>query len=1346
MPSTNRPTGTTSTSPIDAILTRVEAYPRTTVIVLCLAILAKNYTIIYRLIYHALVVVGIVVLYGWWNALFPIIFRNKGRKPVRDKRPIRALTFTQPRVWKSYMMEREKEKVVFRPQAFVENRQIQQVIDDLLFFISRDFIRSWWYSGIGPEPIFVSRVDAVVYDASVQVKQRLERIDFVHFVASRALPLLTAHVTEYRRAERLLRGHKLQRTVTESDEMDCQLARHYMNGRLHPAISANPTPTVSLEHGYLRRIIEATLPLICPANEISSRLFVIIVREILVCKVVQPALDLLADPDFWNQTIDMLTDRMLQQEQTLLHKIQEVLEKQPPLPTLDSESSLAPRMRTFDEFIKLIKRCDNLLDALRIRDMVLTEMHKKETETANCRPSDIINGVRVADTRIYINRLQVALKRVDKRISGLGGRNKNSREKAKQRERPTLAAVLHDPLLLSYFTEFMDQEGRMPYLQFWIVVNGVRNQLNEDEEHHDIPTNDEMLGERSDVDWRPISEDIHSVYTEFLAPNLKSKLAIDKELCTKMDLLISYVHWEPGAAKNHVIAALKILFEAQDQVFRIMADEDYTSFMRSTLYMKLVAHLMQDHSPRRSQDSIELEYGHNDPRRSSTEVDRAVVSPVGSEDELPDASRSVVPKKKSFINVFKKGKSKAAGEVEPILPAGHPANVPPLPPVRTDSIDNVEGELQSILDNPDNAFAGPFLRGRSKVQGRRMKVKPRSVDAMEGRRKDSETSQLVGMGEKMSGRLAGLFRRNSSGKMASGSTASSPVRSRTKSPASILSSDQSDGVRDRGRLRFTLGSDNEVSSTSEDDDPENEDVEVDFEEHEDDLVGSTLSTSTDIQSRTHDTTDDPTLSVLSRHPKIPVSLPLVLGSPKALKDLSDRIERLTHEENEVARQIAQAETEAWPPDRLRELELMKLGLGALLSEARGEKTKMEETEIREFITPERAKAEIVDTRIVSRDGKEYAAYIIQVTLLNAPDMREPTTGSEAKSRSWTILRRYSEFFTLHQTLRSKFPIVQRLDFPSKVLKGIMKLKKDFVENRRVALDDYLQSIMKYTDICQSSELRRFICHEHVAKLLTVRSSILSDRRPKRSLLKNLLQNADESTDAAHRDPQRNDGAPLSSPSIFPSEGNDAGFRSGLLARPPSKSEPSISPTINSSAYSPAPSSTTGEVLPAASTTDAIFDLFIELFELREKNNWFRRQAVGLVLQQLFGGTVERKVTENLRWMVSEDNIAFYLTHLRETFWPNAASFYSPPVSSPSKQDRTPANKLRTKTAAQSKLSSLLPELLGGMVGRKNARKGANRLWAVFQNRRLNQQLAYSLLDEVWGIVFPEIEGVVGERR
>lgn len=40
-------------------------------------------------------------------------------------------------------------------------------------------------------------------------------------------------------------------------------------------------------------------------------------------------------------------------------------------------------------------------------------------------------------------------------------------------------------------------------------------------------------------------------------------------------------------------------------------------------------------------------------------------------------------------------------------------------------------------------------------------------------------------------------------------------------------------------------------------------------------------------------------------------------------------------------------------------------------------------------------------------------------------------------------------------------------------------------------------------------------------------------------------------------------------------------------------------------------------------TGPICDLFVTLFELKEKNNWLRRQAILIILQQVLGGTIER---------------------------------------------------------------------------------------------------------------------------
>lgn len=40
-------------------------------------------------------------------------------------------------------------------------------------------------------------------------------------------------------------------------------------------------------------------------------------------------------------------------------------------------------------------------------------------------------------------------------------------------------------------------------------------------------------------------------------------------------------------------------------------------------------------------------------------------------------------------------------------------------------------------------------------------------------------------------------------------------------------------------------------------------------------------------------------------------------------------------------------------------------------------------------------------------------------------------------------------------------------------------------------------------------------------------------------------------------------------------------------------------------------------------TAPICDLFIEVFELKDRSQWLRRQAILIVLQQVLGGTIER---------------------------------------------------------------------------------------------------------------------------
>lgn len=176
----------------------------------------------------------------------------------------------------------------------------------------------------------------------------------------------------------------------------------------------------------------------------------------------------------------------------------------------------------------------------------------------------------------------------------------------------------------------------------------------------------------------------------------------------------------------------------------------------------------------------------------------------------------------------------------------------------------------------------------------------------------------------------------------------------------------------------------------------------------------------------------------------------------------------------------------------------------------------------------------------------------------------------------------------------------------------------------------------------------------------------------------------------------------------------------------------------------------------SSFSGPICDLILAVFELDKKNNWLRRQAIVIILQQVLGGTIERfvrlfrsrdsiltvyrKLREIVKSATDETHMLQYLGSFRQALWPGGNL---KPPSAP----RTPDEKLKAREEANRKLTTLMPglwtfqyisyltddfpiDLAANMIGRSNARRGARRMFAVLQNRRLNQHLAYTVLDEV----------------
>ncbi|KAF5014879.1 hypothetical protein F66182_13985, partial [Fusarium sp. NRRL 66182] len=141
----------------------------------------------------------------------------------------------------------------------------------------------------------------------------------------------------------------------------------------------------------------------------------------------------------------------------------------------------------------------------------------------------------------------------------------------------------------------------------------------------------------------------------------------------------------------------------------------------------------------------------------------------------------------------------------------------------------------------------------------------------------------------------------------------------------------------------------------------------------------------------------------------------------------------------------------------------------------------------------------------------------------------------------------------------------------------------------------------------------------------------------------------------------------------------------------------------------------------------ICDLFLEAFELNRGNNWLRGRAVVVVLHQLLGGTIERKVRDSAKSLIQDDNLLRYLNLAKDTMWPGGV-MRKPVV-------RTPSQKSKSKNEASFMLAALIPDLAGNVVGRANAQAASRKIYDILNNPHLNAHLVFTILDEIVLVLF-----------
>lgn len=321
-------------------------------------------------------------------------------------------------------------------------------------------------------------------------------------------------------------------------------------------------------------------------------------------------------------------------------------------------------------------------------------------------------------------------------------------------------------------------------------------------------------------------------------------------------------------------------------------------------------------------------------------------------------------------------------------------------------------------------------------------------------------------------------------------------------------------------------------------------------------------------------------------------------------------------------------------------------------------------------------------------GARYMSYIIEVERL-------ATDGSV--SAGWVVSRRYSQFLQLHQHLRNKHPEVRKLAFPKKGGVVMKFQQKAFVDARKVALQNYLRELLNMPAVCRSKGFRAFLSSETFSMDLVAKG-------------KHGGGGSGSASDEA---------------SISQQEGGGAASAAEETA--------SMSQSLISDLDAAAELDSTRPFI------QPICDMFIQVFGLarraRSSPNWLRGRAVVVVVQQLLGGTIEKRIRDAVSSLASEHNLTHLVQKVTASIWPEGV--LKSAAAAAAAAPRTAGEKVKCKHDARVIVHALIRDASIKIVGSSSSRYAGTQVFEMFQNEVLNAHLVYSLLDALLDEIFQQ---------
>uniref|UniRef100_A0A8C4WNI9 Sorting nexin-13 n=1 Tax=Gopherus evgoodei TaxID=1825980 RepID=A0A8C4WNI9_9SAUR len=360
-------------------------------------------------------------------------------------------------------------------------------------------------------------------------------------------------------------------------------------------------------------------------------------------------------------------------------------------------------------------------------------------------------------------------------------------------------------------------------------------------------------------------------------------------------------------------------------------------------------------------------------------------------------------------------------------------------------------------------------------------------------------------------------------------------------------------------------------------------------------------------------------------------------------------------------------------------------------------------------------AYISDTGVCNDHGKTYALYAITVH-------RRNSTSEEI----WKTYRRYSDFHDFHMRITEQFEnLASILKLPGK--KTFNNMDREFLEKRKKDLNAYLQLLLN-PEMMKASPALAHCVYDFLENKAYSKGK--GDFARKMDTFVNPLRNSMRNVSNAVKS------LPESLAEGMTKMSDNMGKMSERFGQDIKQSFFKVPPLMQKTDSDPE------HCRVAAQLDDNVDDniplrvmllLMDEVFDLKERNQWLRRNIKNL-LQQLiratYGDTINRKIVDHVDSMTSPEQVADAVKRFRDAFWPNGILAETVPR-------RQKDIRMRTRVAGKTKLLEIMPDELKHIIGAETTRKGILRVFEMFQHTQLNKRMVYVFLEGFLETLFPQ---------